>query len=175
MLCRFLVLGAALSAVGLSGCAGPVETHIASSGPGLTDRPPLMWAAEAAPAAEPAVRAALTAQGFRFAEDAPVAVVASLSERPAALGVQAMQGGAEAAVLAPGKRPRLLQDCTDRSLRLTLSLVDRATGRLLYRASAQEAHCHATLAEVTPRLARMAAADLANPGTARLVLSRGRD
>lgn len=177
-----LFVAAGLTAALLGGCSGPVETRIASTGPGVPDRPVLMWAEDAEGVALPAdlgraraaVEAALTAQGFRFAGEASVAVTLGLSERPASLGLRS-GSGADERTLSPAKKRRLFQRCADRTLRLGVALVDRASGRLLYRGAAQEAHCRAGFADATARLARLAVADLAAPGGERVVFTRGRD
>lgn len=180
----FLFVAAGLAAALVGGCSGPVETRIASTGPGMPDRPVLMWADgsegkasspdEDRTRARAAVEAALTAQGFRFADDGAVVVMLGLSERPATLGLQG-GNGADERTLSPAKKPRLFQRCADRTLRLGVALVDRATGRLLYRGAAQEAHCRAGFADATSRLAHLAVADLAAPGRERSALTPGRD
>lgn len=170
---------------GLSGCSGPVETRIMAGGPGIPGRSTLMWADGQAGSplevrARSDVEAALRQQGFVFSDDAPVMVTLGLAERPGGIGLQegrAADGTPIAAgpALSPGKRRRLLQSCADHIVRLSLGLLDRAGGAVLYSGSAQEAHCHAGIADVTPRLARLAVADLRAPSGERIVLTRARD
>lgn len=160
-------------------CAGPVETRIHVAGAGVAQQQALMWAPLPAGAgasaeveqARGALGAALEAQGYRIAEEAPLALALGVSERPAAI---ALTTGKNAA-LSPAKEDRPLQSCADRMLRLRVSITDRATGETRYTGAAEEAHCHATLSEALPRLARLAVADMASPAGARLVQSAGRD
>lgn len=158
-------------------CAGPVESHLRSSGAGVASDTALMWAplpvevqAQTADA-RAAVSQALADKGYRIVEEAPLALAMGVAERPAGIGVTKGQGEA----LSPAKQRRPLQSCADRMLRVSVSITDRASGDMRYAGSAEEAHCHATLDEALPRLARLAVADMAQPAGARLVQSAGRD
>lgn len=160
-------------------CAGPVETRISAAGAGVAQQQALMWAplpagASASAEVEQArvvLGAALQTQGYRIVEEAPLALALGVSERPAAI---ALSSGKNAA-LSAAKQDRPLQSCADRMLRLRVSITDRATGETRYSGAAEEAHCHATLAEALPRLARLAVADMARPSGERMVQSAGRD
>ena len=168
-----------LLAVGLGGCAGPVETHVRSGGAGVRGAAQLMWApgpdGETPPpmlaGAQKAMEAALRKRGFQFGDAAPVMVAIGVAERPAGI---ALKGAADEA-LSRAKRRRLFQDCADRLLRMTVSLTDSASGETLYHGEAQEAHCQAALDEVLPRLAASAVADIAAPGTEHRRFTLARD
>ncbi|MDQ4421358.1 hypothetical protein OOT33_13090 [Sphingobium sp. DEHP117] len=179
-------------------CAGPVETHLRSAGAGVASDTALMWAplpvevqAQTADA-RAALSDALREKGYRIVDDAPLALSMGLAERPAGIGVTKGQGEAlsmglaerpagigvtkgQGEALSPAKQRRPLQSCADRMLRVSISITDRTSGDTRYAGSAEEAHCHARLAEALPRLARLAVADMARPAGARLVQSAGRD
>lgn len=158
-------------------CAGPVETRINAAGAGVAPQQALMWAPLPAGAsaeveqARTALANALQTQGYRIVDEAPLALSLGVSERPARIGLTMGQGAA----LSPAKEDRPLQSCDDRMLRLRVSIVDPVSGETRYSGAAEEAHCHATLTEALPRLARLAVADMASPAGARLVQSAGRD
>ena len=119
----------------LSGCVG-METHVASRGAGLQGTPALIWAAlpedmERDPyhiKLRTAVGDSLSQRGLIVSEAGAVILSAGLSERPATIHVE----DEESAVYAPAKRRRLFQSCGDTMLRLTVTMVDGASGKLLY-------------------------------------------
>ena len=176
---HYILLLASALAAGLGGCAGPVETHIRSEGVGVAGVTPLMWAPEPEGRADTPmtgemkdiVASALHRKGFRFVDSAPVMVMAGLAERPAAIAVEGEAGKA----VSRGKRQRLFQNCRDRTMRLRISMTDSATGEVLYIGEAQEAHCHAQMRQVLPRLADRAVEDVTAPGRSRQTFSFARD
>lgn len=180
-MCRYshIPLLVSVLAAGLGGCAGPVETHIRSEGVGVAGVTPLMWAPEPEGRADTPmtgemkdiVASALHKKGFRFVDSAPVMVMAGLAERPAAIAVEGEAGKA----VSRGKRQRLFQNCRDRTMRLRISMTDSATGEVLYIGEAQEAHCHAQMRQVLPRLADRAVEDVTAPGRSRQTFSFARD
>ena len=158
-------------------CAGPVETRINAAGAGVAQGQPLMWAplpvgtGEEAAQARAALGTALGTQGYRLIDDAPLMLTFGLSERPAHIGLATGQDAA----LSPHKRRRLLQSCADRMLRLSISIIDRASGETRYLGSAEEAHCRAGLGDALPRLSRMAVAEMARPSGEQVRFSAARD
>lgn len=170
-----------IASLALSSCAGPVETRINAAGAGIATAQPLMLAplAPGEEAARPglvagrqALGTALAAQGYRLAEDAPLAVTIGVAERPARISVSAGQGDT---ALSPAKKQHLLQNCDDRLMRVTVGIVDRASGDVRYAGSAEEAHCHAALTDAMPRLVGKAVEDMHQPAGARREFSLARD
>lgn len=130
-----------------------------------------------------AVGDVLAQRGFSVAEAAPeqdapeagtVILSAGLSERPAAVHMETEEGKA----LAPAKRRRLFQACSNRMLRLTVTMVDGTSGKLLYNGSAQEPYCAKATEKVrqqlVSQLAEQAVEDLQTPSGERLINKRKR-
>ena len=154
-------------------CAGPVATHITSSGNGTVEPMALAWASVPAgkgpsPAIDGTLRAAvekaLQERGFHFSDDAPAIVSAGFAERPASISLEGQAGR----MVSDGKKQRLLQNCQDRMMRVRIALIDRANGENLYTGNAQESHCHAQAVDVVDRLASEAVRDIHAPGTDRV-------
>ena len=76
--------------------------------------------------------------------------------------------------LSPAKTKQFLQDCADRTHRLTLALTDPARPGVT-RAFAEEHHCNGTLTASLPVLAQQAVSALALPGPERITRRSGRD
>lgn len=153
-------------AIAVSGCAGPIQTR------GQTQQ--LTAATETkkfriAPA-EPLdnrelvlgrelVAASLRQRGYQSAPDASILVHVALSDRPAAIAIDA-GGKNEARRIVEAKRQKQFQSCKDREHRLTVSLFDQAEGKLLYSGSGAEYHCKGTIAQSLPFLIDTALAGL---------------
>ena len=149
---RFFLAGLLLAT---TACSGPIETRIASSGAAL---PSTTGVALAEP--DQRLTEALLTAGYAIDPNGAVLIDLGVSERPATMGIADQS--------APRKRA-FLQSCRYRTYRVTLSAVDRRTGAILARASAEEHHCRAPLADVAPHLLRQAAAALqADAGERRL-------
>lgn len=154
---------ALLAAFLLAGCAGPMPTVFAGEAPARDAALP----ADFAPAADmglsaarwQVVRRAVTVAGIAEREESGAQLFATLTERPAGIGVT---GGGEAA-LAPAKTRRPFQSCKDRTVRLVLSLTDRRSGAVLRRGWAEESHCRGSADDALPRLAGHAAEMLVRP------------
>jgi len=116
-----------------------------------------------------AVAEQLALQGHPVAEDGAARVVVGFAERPASLEVL----GAKGAVLSAAKRRRALQDCADRTFRLTL--VAEGTGEAPGRAWAEEYHCKAAPGASVGPLAAQAVAALVGKGSARPAMRSGQD
>lgn len=119
-----------------------------------------------------AVETALVAQGYRFVPDAPLALMATLSQRPAAIGISA---GRDESAFSPAHKQRLLQNCANRLVRADIAIIERAKGNVLFAGSAEEAHCHASLSEVVGRLGSAAVADIGHPHGTRSHFTFARD
>lgn len=163
----------------IAGCSGPVRTEISSAGTGLAQGSAVMWAPvlEEQPlradeqAARSAVTHALEQKGYRLAPDAPLLIDAGIAARNADI---ALDDGAGKR-LSGDKGKRLLQNCKDRVLRLSVHIVERTTGATAYAGSAQEAHCRATLDDVLGRLSASAVADIAAPIGTRYAMTTAKD
>ncbi len=133
-------------------------------------------AEEDTPIADAATAAALTealrAQGYVVADDGAYLVDFALAERPAATSVST---GESTAPLSAAKKRKPLQSCKDQTHRLTLTVADRKSGATVYRGSAEEHHCKATLAENTATLIGAIVADLKQPGGVRVLKRGGRN
>lgn len=166
--------GIAAMALALAGCAGPVETVAGSTG---TVPPRLAVAIVSAPdlngpaavQARVAVAQALTGQGYVIDPNAQALVTVGLAERDAVVAIGAPAGG-----ISAGKKQRLLQNCADRTQRLTLAFYAGPDAEPV-RAFAEEHHCSAALAESLPSLAARAVDGLLHPGDPRITYRFSRD
>lgn len=155
----------------VAGCSGPIETRIVSSGDGVPGdarvaiRPYDMSAPHADwIAARDAVAATLAGKGRAIADGSPLIMDIAVSARAATTAV----AGANGQSVSPARPHRLFQSCRDKVFRLAVVVVDRASGRLLYRGSAEEYHCRARLADTLAVLSRRALADIDHPGSNRI-------
>ena len=160
----------------LAGCAGPIATRSGFTGtpifPGATFAlaPVPEGAGSTAEAARAAVAKALGRHGYRLAADAPLWIEVALAEREAEVDVRPLSG----AVLSPAKSQRALQDCRDRTHRLTLVAYDPARQGVT-RSFAEEHHCKGLLAVSLPVLADQAVTALAAAVPERLTTRAGKD
>ena len=168
-------LGACLLAVGMAGCAGPIETRSGLTGTALPANAAVALAVSheqdgpLVDAVRRAVAEQLAARGHPADAEGAARVVVTFAERPASLEVLAAKG----AVLSAAKRRRALQNCADRTFRLTL--VAERTGEAPSRAWAEEHHCKAAPGSSIGALAAQAAAALAGKTSARPALRSGQD
>ena len=147
---------------GVAACSGPIATRSGIEGPPVTPA----TAVALAPLPEGAGAATLTARvvvakalerhGYRVTPDAPLRIDVALAERAAEVDVRTLAGPA----LSPAKPQRLLQDCHDRTHRLTLAAYDPARPGVT-RAWAEEHHCKGPIAASLSALADQAVAALA--------------
>ncbi len=167
-----------LTMLGLSGCSGPVETRILSSGQGINAS---ISIADTAPAAAPlhAKAQELAIAGLQkrvglLPGASSHQLVVTLSERPAAIALRA--GTQQAArVIAAAKRRKPLQNCEDREFRLSIVMTRIADGIESYRGEASEYHCKASIEESLPHLVDAALSDLRAPQGSHLLTRKGRD
>jgi hypothetical protein len=165
-----------LLVLGLSACAGPLETRVVSSGQGI-DRPDYILQEEA-PQSEPLLRAHIEAmhqladRGFMVSDKGTLKFDIAFAERDASIAVLSKSGD-KVQVIAPAKQKKPLQNCADREMRLTLTLTRIADGAEVYRGSASEYHCKAQAVDVVPEMVKAAMADLAKPKGAYSIKRQG--
>ncbi len=161
----------------LSACAGPVTVHSGASGPAVPPAVKVTMAdsSEAAipPLAEArkAVEAALRDRGYLLSVESGHRMELGLSTRPASAGIGVIGGQ----TVSPAKTERLLQNCKDRTYRLTLTYYGEGDQPVITRSWAEESHCRGTLEDSLASLARPAVAALAEGTGSRTDLRRGRD
>ena len=153
-------------AIMVSGCAGPIQTRgqtqqLASA---PETRKFKIVPAESLDNRELVLGRALVAEslrklGYQSAPDASILVHVALSDRPAAIAIDA-GGKNDARRIAEAKRHKQFQSCRDREHRLAVSLFDQAKGKQLYSGSAAEYHCKGTIAQSLPFLVATALSDL---------------
>jgi hypothetical protein len=104
------------------------------------------------------VVAKLEEKGFTLGGTGALQLHVAVSERDAAISV-----ATDKSEISKAKQRRPLQSCADKEYRLAVALSRISDGALLYRGSAAEYHCKATLAQAMPTLVALALADLAAP------------
>lgn len=154
---RALVLAGALL---LTGCAAPVVTRIDTAMPGAQPVSASFVVADFPGDVAPVQRYAtglvaqsLAQRGWSNAESAEFALSVTLSDRPAQS--QLLLGddyGKPAGVIGPAATRNNNRGCARRDHRLTVTLVHRATGELVYSGAASEYHCKAGLEQNVPAL-----------------------
>ncbi len=146
----------------LASCSGPIATRISSTGPGVPAPTSILAekvdAASVSMAAREMVAAKLSERGFTLGDPAALQLHVAVSERDAAIAVSLDNNE-----LSKAKTGKPLQSCADKEYRLAVALTRISDGALLYRGSAAEYHCRATLVQVMSALADSALADLAAP------------
>jgi hypothetical protein len=146
----------------LASCSGPIETRISSTGPGVATPTSILGekleAAAPNAAARDMVAAKLAERGFTLGDAGALQLHVAVSERDAAIAV-----ATEKNEISKAKRRKPLQSCADKEYRLAVALTRISDGALVYRGSAAEYHCKATLAQAMPALADSALTDLAAP------------
>lgn len=155
---RFFIF---LSLLGVTACAGPIETRIDSAGMASVKRATFQMGEAASAEATPTIVGLLQQKGYQQAATGLLSLQVALSDRPAEL---ALQSGT--AILSPAKGKKR---CAKREYRLGVTLTRLSDGAEIYRAHAAEFHCKLTLAEVLPILAQSALADLGAPRGAYIV------
>lgn len=149
----------------VAGCAGPIETRIATrAGTPLPDNQTYSFGSVAKQdndlhrSARELVVSDLKSRGFRTDEDAAVLVDLTLADRPADIAITVGEGE-DQTLLVDVKQRKPLQSCKDREHRLTVTIADRISGTTLYSGTAAEFHCKGTLEQSLPHLVRGAMAD----------------
>lgn len=156
----------------LASCGGPIETRISSAGPGVAMPTSILAekieAGASNAAARDMVAAKFSEMGFTLGNTGALQLHVAVSERDAAISV-----ATDKFEIAQAKKRKPLQTCADKEYRLAVALSRISDGALLYRGSAAEYHCKATLAQAMPTLVERALADLAAPKGNYVVTRRG--
>ncbi|MEO9467575.1 DUF4136 domain-containing protein [Parasphingorhabdus sp.] len=158
----------AISVAVLSGCSGPIETRVTTHSVAPLPQPEKYGFGDVSDqsnehyeTARNLVGAALKRKGLQMADDAPMLVDIGLAERPASISVSVGEDS-DTAIVAAQKEKKPLQSCDDKEHRLTVSIVDRATGQMVYSGTAAEYHCKGTISDSLPHLVRGAMSDFGN-------------
>jgi hypothetical protein len=162
----------ALSCLLAAGCASPIATRLSSSGVGLS--PATHFAIlEAEPDGAPVdaalddlMKKSLAARGYALASDGNYILSTAFGVRP---GDIAVFGTPSAAPLSSTQKKSGLGKCKVHVHRLSLSVLERTTGKPIYQGTAEETHCNAVAANSMPQLVEIITADLPKPGGNRLV------
>lgn len=150
----------------LTGCGGPVETrsetHSIAALPAqkiyaLPEKP--AQSNGAYKGAQELVVDGLAERGFSVSDTAPLLLQIALAERPADMSMMLGENESQRAI-ATAKLQKPLQSCNDREHRLTLTILDVASGAIAYRGTAAEYHCKGVIADSLPHLVEAALADL---------------
>jgi hypothetical protein len=155
-----------------AGCASPVSTRLFSSGIGLsptTNFAILESEPDAAPvdaALDSLIKTNLTAHGYTLAKDSDYILSTAFSMRP---GHIAIFGTPTAAPLSTTQKKSGLGQCNAQVHRLTISVLERATGKPIYQGAAEETHCNAVATNSLPHLVESLTADILKPGGNRVV------
>lgn len=158
----------AMSVAVLSGCSGPIETRVTTHSAAALPQPDQYSFGAASEQsnehykeARNLVDSALKRKGLRMADDAPMLVDIALAERPASISISVGEEN-DTAIVAAQKEKKPLQSCDDKEHRLTVSIVERATGQELYSGTAAEYHCKGAISDSLPHLVRGAMSDFGN-------------
>ncbi len=170
-----LLLSLAVSGA-LAGCAGPIETRVNSMGQAAAVSGSYVLA-ETNDAESPELLMArrlvterLNAKGLSASKTATLHLEVTVSSRDAALGLK--QGDQS---LSGAKPKKPFQNCKDKEYRLGIVLTRIADAEVVYRGSASEYHCNASLGDAVPGLVDAALADLGAPKGQYAAKRTGRD
>lgn len=155
-----------IAALGLSGCAGPIQTRVKNHmAIALPDQPGFAFPKSidgenpTQQLAKKLIAAALIEKGFRPNDNPRLLVETALAERPADIAIAAGETDQRNQV-ATAKTRELLQSCKDKEHRLTIGIFDITDGTQVYSGSAAEYHCKGTLQQSLPHLVDGALAEL---------------
>jgi hypothetical protein len=162
----------ALLCIVVAGCASPMATRLSTHGAGLTPAASLAIL-EAEPDGAPVdtaldilMKKSLIARGYSMSPDSAFILNMAFGIRPGGIGVF---GTPTAAPLSSTQKKSGLGKCKVHVHRLTLSVLERASGNPLYQGMAEETHCNALAANSLPHLIEALTVDLAKPGGDRVV------
>lgn len=149
-------------------CSGPIETRIQTQAASpLPAQKQYSFPAkpeqknETYKKARTLVAEALSAQNFTATENAPTMVHIALAERPASIAMTVGEK-ADVDIISLPKKRKPLQSCKDIEHRLTLKMIDTASGSVIYSGTAAEYHCKGSLEQSLPYLIDGALSDLGN-------------
>jgi hypothetical protein len=168
----------AVIALCIAGCAHPIVTRISGTGVGVASSARLSFLVSEpdAPQIDPAARKALTdrllAKGYTVVDSGDHLLDFSLSDRVATMGVR---GEAPGSWLSNTKAKRPFQPCANRVHRVTLVVVEQASGNIVYRGQAEEYHCKATLQDSVSALVDAVVVNMAKPLGMHVLTRKGRN
>lgn len=152
------IAGTMLSLVGA--CTSPLtrDGRLPPVGAGLADPTYVLASVQgendaAASNATALVRSALAAKGYRETPDGRYRLEIGLATAPAELEVKRGEAAERPAIVA-ARNPIVL--CRPRRHVLTVGMIDRANGTILFRNAAAARHCGPFLEKILPRMARAA-------------------
>lgn len=149
-----IMIVAAVGTALLTACVSPVvRSDVALPGPSALRGAAFTMADASAGGpgvleARGAVRRELAAQGFQESADAPYRVDIGFAVAPLPLAVSA-EGDAP-----PAPAPSGIALCRRRQYVLSIAMIDRSDGRVIFRNSATAHRCVRTAAKAIPQLAR---------------------
>jgi len=97
----------------------------------------------------------LESKGLRKSDDSPHLLDFSVADRPASVSIHLGEDG-KRQVAVSSKENKPFQSCKDREHRLIISLLHKNSGNQLYRGTASEYHCKASLQQSIPHLVKAA-------------------
>jgi hypothetical protein len=162
----------ALTCLLISGCASPVVTRLSSSGAGLakTARFAILEVEpDGAPADAPLedlLNKNLAMSGYTLASDGEYILSSAFGIRPGGI---AIYGTPNLPPLSATQKKSGFGRCNVEVHRLTISVLERATGKSVYQGTAEETHCSAITANSLPYLTGALTSDLSKPGGNRVV------
>ncbi len=165
----------------LAGCASPVVTRIDTAAPAPLPTPSsfsLMPApGELSPVhygATNRVSVELIDRGWRQADVGDYLLSVTLSDRPASARLQAGDdSGQPQAVIGPAPDRKKTRGCARRDHRLSVVLIQRQTGEIVYSGSGAEYHCKGTPSASMPHLVSAALEGLDGEPGPRMVERKG--
>jgi hypothetical protein len=169
---RLDIFALAISCLLVAACAAPVATRLTTSGPGLaaparlTMLAPEPDGAPANAALQALAEKSLATHGYSFVPEGAYFLDIGFSQRSADISVNARQ---PLVPISPSQKKSFLSRCKKQVHRLTLSVIERASGASVYQGTAEETLCDTVTAESLPYLVEALTADLAKPGGERLL------
>jgi hypothetical protein len=169
---RFDISSLALVCLMMTACASPITTRISDAGPGL---PPSSRLAILAPEADGAplypqlaglMAKSLVARGYSVADDGAYILDVAFGTRP---GDIAIFGKQPTLPMSASQKKSALSACKKQVHRLTVSVLERASGNAIYQGTAEQTHCNADASISLPQLVDSITADFAKPGGNRVV------
>ncbi len=156
----------------MTACASPITTRISDAGPGLA---PSSRLAILTPEADGApiypelaglMAKSLIARGYSVADDGAYILDVAFGTRP---GDIAVFGKEPSLPVSASQKKSALSSCKKQVHRLTVAVLDRASGHAVYQGTAEETHCTADASISLPQLVDSITADFAKPGGNRII------
>jgi hypothetical protein len=172
---KFGIFSLTLFCLMTSACASPVATRISGAGPGLAPSSRLAILAPEADGATPypelagLITKSLQARGYSVADDGAYILDVAFGTRP---GDIAVFGKHPALPMSASQKQSALSACKKQVHRLTVSVLERASGNAIYQGTAEETHCNTDASNSLPQLVDSITADLAKPGGDRVITDK---